>query len=182
MRGKSTVTAGVTRPSRTGSRYGALTSPTPRPVRDGQTVRDIVCGSVKAGHRGGGRPRKVFVQRLSEPLVVGKADVCQRLIEAGDRSMVHLVVRAVPAVHPHDRRFVAVLGRERHRPTQRLRPVGGEPLGVLGVKSVAECMADHSIGHHPGMPRAGQAQQAIGTARSLVHRLHDIRIALRGAG
>jgi hypothetical protein len=34
-------------------------------------------------------------------VVAGEADVYQRLIEAGDPSTVHLLVRAVAAVHSH---------------------------------------------------------------------------------
>jgi hypothetical protein len=52
--------------------------------------------------------------------------------------------------------------------TERLRPVGGEPLAVLGMEPVA----DHLVRHHPGMPCVGQAQQTVGTTRGLVSRLH----------
>src|SRR5674536_27801 len=70
----------------------------PRPVRDAQSGWHVICGSVIAGHRGGGRPREVVVRHLSEPIVAGEADVCQCLIEAADCSTVHLLVRAVTAV------------------------------------------------------------------------------------
>jgi hypothetical protein len=42
------------------------------------------------------------VQHLSEPIVAVEADVDQRLVEAGDRPTVHLLVRPVAAVEAHD--------------------------------------------------------------------------------
>jgi hypothetical protein len=43
---------------------------------------------------------------------------------------------------------------------------------VLGVEAVAKGVADHLVGHHPGMPRLGQAKQTLVTTDSLVHALH----------
>ena len=108
-----------------------------------QAVGHIVGGAVIARHRRRGGPREVVVQHLPERLVGGQPDVLQRLVEAGDRSPVHLVVRAVAAVHPHDRRLVAIAVGVAGGPTERLGPVRSEPLGVLRVKSVAERVADH---------------------------------------
>ena len=36
---------------------------------------------------------------------------------------------------------------------------------MLGVEAVAECMADHVIGHHPTMPGVGKAAQAVVATR-----------------
>ena len=48
---------------------------------------------------------------------------------------------------------------------------------MLRVKSVAERVADHVVGHHPGMPRFGQPEQAVVAASSQIHALHVPRIA-----
>ena len=48
---------------------------------------------------------------------------------------------------------------------------------MLGMEPVAESVADRLVGHHPGMPCTGQAQQTVGTARGLVHDLHVSRMA-----
>jgi quercetin dioxygenase-like cupin family protein len=148
----------------------------PRPVGDGQTVRHIIGGVVVSGHRGGGCPREVVVQHLSDLLVVSKADVGQRLIETGDRPMVHLLMRTIAAVDPHHRGLVAVSNRVGGRPPKCLGPVGGEPLGVLGVKAVAERVAHHLVRHDVGVPGVGQTKQAKVTTCGFVHRLHALRI------
>jgi len=49
----------------------------PGPLRDAESVRDIICGPVVSRHRGGGHPSEVVVQHLPEPVVAGEADVCQ---------------------------------------------------------------------------------------------------------
>ena len=146
--------------------------PSPRPARDAQAVRHIVRGAVIAGHRGGGRPGEVVVQRPSEPLVVGQANVCQRQVEASDRATVHLLVRAVATVHPHHRGLVTAGGRVGRRPPQRLRPVRSEPLGVLGVVAMAERVAHHLVRHHSLVPSSGKTQQPLSATGSLVDRLH----------
>ena len=51
----------------------------------------------------------------------GEADVRERLIETGDRSAVHLLVRPVAAVDPHDRGLVAV-GRPSTSSARRAPP------------------------------------------------------------
>jgi hypothetical protein len=71
-------------------------------------IRDVRCGPVVSGHRGHGRPGEVVVQHPSEPVVDGEADVDQCSIEAGDPSTVHLLVRTVAPMHPHNRGLVAV--------------------------------------------------------------------------
>ena len=58
------------------------------------------------------------------------------------------------------------------RSPERLGPVGGEPFVVLGVEAVAEGVAHHLVGHHPGMPRLGQQEQALVTADGVIHALH----------
>ena len=74
---------------------------------DSQAVRDVIGGVVVAGHGRGGRPGEVVVKHLAQAVVIGEADVHERLIEAGDRASVHLLVHAVAAVHADDRRLVA---------------------------------------------------------------------------
>ena len=60
--------------------------------------------AVVSRHRGHGRPGEVVVQHLLEPVVAGEADVDQCLIETGDRSTVHLLVRTVAAMQPAPQR------------------------------------------------------------------------------
>jgi hypothetical protein len=43
------------------ARTGSADESVPRPVRDAQTLRHVICGEVVAGHRGRGRPREVVV-------------------------------------------------------------------------------------------------------------------------
>jgi transcriptional regulator with XRE-family HTH domain len=74
--------------------------PLPRPVREGQAVRDNVTTVAVLRQVRPGRPREVVVQHLPERLG-GEAGVAERLVEADDRPVVHLLVRAVAAVHPH---------------------------------------------------------------------------------
>ena len=52
------------------------------------------------------------------------------------------------------------------------RPVGGEPLAVLGRKPSLKAWLTTSSGHHPGMPRLGRQEQALVTASGVVHALH----------
>jgi hypothetical protein len=57
-----------------------------------------------------------------------------------------------------------------------LGPVRSEALVVLRMESVAERVADYLLSHHPGVPRLGQAEQAVAAARGLTHtpaRLED---------
>src|ERR1022692_3124739 len=44
------------------------------------------------------------------------------------------------------------------------------------MESVAERVADYLVGHHPGVPRRGQAEQALAAACGLVHALHATRM------
>ena len=53
-----------------------------------------------------------------------------------------------------------------------LGPVSGETLDMLGVKPVAERMADHVVSHHPTMPGAGKTAQAVASTRRLEDSLH----------
>jgi hypothetical protein len=41
------------------------------------------------------------------------------------------------------------------------------------VEAVAEGVADYLVGHHPGMPRLGDTQEAVAAAGGLVDALHD---------
>jgi hypothetical protein len=117
----------------------------PGPLRDVQTVRHILCGVVVTRHCGRGGPREVIMQHASEPLVACKADIFQRLIETCNRPLVHLLVRPVAAVNPHDGGLITVPVGVRRWPTKCLRPVRGKALGVLRVESVAERMANHFV-------------------------------------
>src|SRR5262249_3442778 len=56
--------------------------------------------------------------------------------------------------------------------TKCLSPVSGESLDMLGVKTVAERMADHVVGHHPTMPNASKTAQAVASTRRLEDSLH----------
>src|SRR5262245_21910581 len=117
----------------------------PGPPRDVQTVRHILCRVVVTRHRGRGGPREIIMQRASEPFVAGNTDIFQRLIETGDCPLVHLLVRTVAAVNPHNRGLITVPIGVRRWPTKCLRPVRGKALGVLRVESAAERMANYLV-------------------------------------
>ena len=125
----------------------------PGPLWDVQTVRHVVCRVVVTRHRGRGRPREIIVQHAPEPLVGYQADIFQRLVEASDRPLVHLLVRSVATVSPHDRGLITVAIGIRRWPTECLAPVRGKTCGVFRVESVAERVADHFILQHPRVPR-----------------------------
>src|SRR6516225_2891110 len=117
----------------------------PGPLRNVQTVRHILCRVVVTRHRGRGRPREVIVQHASESLVVREPDIFQRLIETRDRTLVHLLVQPVAAVHPDDRGLITISVGVGRWPTECLPPVRGKALGVLRVVAVAERMANHLV-------------------------------------
>jgi len=50
--------------------------------------------------------------------------------------------------------------------------MSGESFHMLGVKAMAERMADHVVGHHPTMPGAGKTAQAVHSTRRLENSLH----------
>ena len=103
--------------------------------------------------------------------------VLQGLVETGDRPLVHLLVRAVAAVDLHDKRLGSVRIGVRGRATEGLGPVRGESLLVLRMEAVAERVADHLVGHRPGVPRLGQAKQTIIAPGGLIYALHVPRMA-----
>ena len=49
--------------------------PVPRPARNGQAVRNVVCRAVIPGHRGHRRPSEVVVQHLAKPVVARQGGV-----------------------------------------------------------------------------------------------------------
>ena len=99
------------------------------------------------------------MQHTSEPFVPGETDIFQCLIKTSDRTLVHLLVGPVAAVHANDRRLVAVSLRERRRTTERLGPVGRQSLGVLRMEAVAEGVAHHLVGQHPLVPGVREPEQ-----------------------
>ena len=109
------------------------------------TVLHIICRVVVSRHRSRGGPREVIVQHAPQALVAREADIFQRLIETSNCPLVHLLVRPVAAVNPHDRGIITVLVGVGRWPTERLRPVRGKALCVLRVITVAERMANHFV-------------------------------------
>jgi hypothetical protein len=85
------------------------------------------------------------VKHAPELFVAGETDIFERLIETGDRPLVHLLVRPVATVNPHDRGLITVLVRVRRWPTESLTPIRGKALSMLRVVSVAERMANHFV-------------------------------------
>src|SRR6202051_3642910 len=79
---------------------------------------------------------------------------------------------SVPAVHLDDGGFVTVGIGIRGRATERLSPVSGESLNMVGVEAVAERMGDHVVGHHPAVPGVGKTAQAGDATRRLEDSLH----------
>ena len=96
----------------------------------------------------------------------------ERLAAYWAEALVELAVRPVAGMHPQHVGLVVHRVGEGARPAERLGPVGGEALAVLGVETVAEGVADHVVCHHPGVPRPGKSQQALLAPGGLVHALH----------
>ena len=128
-------------------------------------------------HRRCRGPGEVVVQHLPDRVVLGESDVRHGLVEAGDRPPVHLLVRPISAVEPHDRCLVAVGVGVGRGATDRLGPVRGEPLGVIGAEPVTERVAHHLVSQHPVMPCTGQTVETLGAAGGLVDGLHAPRMA-----
>jgi hypothetical protein len=139
------LTGKVESPDITGPDCRLTDAPMPRPLRDVQTVRHIICRVVVTRHCGRGSPREIIVKHAPELLVAGEADIFERQIETVYRPLVHLLVRPVAAVNPHDRGLITVPARVRCWPTESLPPVRGKALSVLRVVSVAERMANHFV-------------------------------------
>lgn len=113
-------------------------------------------------------------------LPTAEAHVHHGRVETSDSATIHLQVRPIAAVGAHDGGLVSVGLRIPRRTTERFRPVGREPLGVLRMEPVAERVSDHLVGHDPRMPSVGQTQQSVGPSRGLVHRHHRRRMAVLG--
>jgi hypothetical protein len=106
-------------------------------------------------------------------LVVGReAGVLEGLVEAGDRSPVHVVVLAVAAVDPHDGGLVTVCARVGRRSAERLRPVGCEAPRVVGLEAVTEGVAHDLVREDASVPSLRQPQESRITTGRLVHADH----------
>ena len=125
-----------------------------------------------ARHRCRGGPRKIIVQHLSQFRVRGEPGIGQSQIEAHNRTTIHFIVLAIPAVHPDDCGFVTIRVGIRSRATECLTPISCEALDVLGVEAVAERMDHNSVGHHPMMPSRSKTAQAVVATRRLEDSLH----------
>ena len=116
------------------------------------------------------------MQRLPEGLVRREAAVLKGLIEAGNRSPIHLLMRSVAAMEPHDGGLVAKRARIERRSPKRLGPIRGQPSGVVGMEAVAEGVAHDFVGEDASVPRIGQTEEAILAARGFVHGTHPNRM------
>jgi hypothetical protein len=121
-----------------------------------RTVRHIICRVVVTRHCVRSSPREVIVKYAPEPLVAGEADIFDRLIETGNRPLVHLLVRPVAAVNPHDRGLVTVLVRVRRWPPERLPPVRGKALNAWLTTSSFSTRVCHALANlsNPSRPPA----------------------------
>ena len=95
---------------------------------------------------------------------IGELDVIHGAVEAFDRSMVHLLVKAVAAVHANHGGLVAVLFAVGQWTAPGLAPVRRESLCVLWVEAMTERVRDNFIFHDPFVPRTGETQDTRGTA------------------
>ena len=96
------------------------------------------------------------MEHLSQHSIIGKSGVNKSLVEAHNRTAIHLVVRPVAAVYLDDTGFVTKGIGVGGRATECLRPVCSEALDMLRVEAVAEGMADHVVGHYAMMPSLGK--------------------------
>src|SRR6185369_3198994 len=157
-------------------RIRVINESVPGPLRDVQAARHIIGRVMVTSHRGRGCPREVIVQRASEPFVAVESHILQGLVETGNCSLVHLFMQPVAAVDPHDGRLVTVLVRIHCWPTECLRPVRGQTLGMLRMESVAERMANYFVLQHTRVPGVSQLQYSVMTAYGFVNRLHNFSV------
>jgi len=126
-------------------------------VGDAKALGNIVSGMVVTSHGRCRGPSEVVVKHPPKRHVFDESDVSHGLIEAGNRSAVHLLVPSVAAVHAHDRRLVAKGGGVGGRAAECLGLICSKSLAVSGVETMAERVADYRVIHNPAMPRIGQA-------------------------
>src|SRR5262249_46598349 len=81
---------------------------------------------------------------------------------------------SIAAMYADDRCFIAILLGIGGGPSERLAPVGRQPLAMLRMKPMTERVAHHLVGHDPRMPRVGEAQQTLLAPNGLEHALHIV--------
>lgn len=86
--------------------------------------------------------------------------------------LIHFFVRPFAAVHLNDTGFVAVGLGICAGSAKCLGPIGGEPLGMVLLESVAEGMTHHFIGHDATVPSLGKAAQTNNSASGFEHATH----------
>jgi hypothetical protein len=101
------------------------------------------------------------MQHLPQHIVFVQSDIRQSLVKASNCAAIHFVVFSVSAVYPHDASLVTKGVGIRGRSTERLGPISSESLDMLGMKAVAECVADYIVGHHPTMPGVRKVLQSL---------------------
>jgi hypothetical protein len=114
------------------------------------------------------------VQHLSQINIVRQPHIGESLIEARNGTAVHFVVFPVSAVHLYDGRLVTIRIGIHSRTAERLSPVRGKPLDMIGSEAVAERMGDDLIGHHPAMPCLGKTPYSVVTSNCLENGLHKL--------
>jgi hypothetical protein len=92
--------------------------------------------------------------------------------------VIHFIVLPVPTVHLDDGGLVTMGIGVRGRATECLGPVSGEPLDVLGVETVAECVGDYVVGHYAAMPGVGETTQAVVATCRLEDSLHAFMMTI----
>ena len=100
-----------------------------------------------------------------------EANVAERLIETHDRAPVHLLMPAVAAVHPHHG-CSSPYAAENVRVLRAPRPSTRRAAAVIGMKAMAERVADHFVSHHAGVPRPSETKQAWLATGRLEHGQH----------
>ena len=100
------------------------------------------------------------MQHLVQHGVRVDAHVPHGSVEAGDRTLVHVVVRTVAAVDPDHRGLVPEPLAVEGWAAQRLGPIRREAFGVIGMEPMAERVRDDVVRHDAGMPGLGQIEQA----------------------
>ena len=145
---------------------------------DGATVHTLDSAYAKAYTAASLAPvrKDGSTKSLSERIVSGQVRVLQRLIEAGDRPPVHVLVLTVPAVDPHDGALVTERGRVGRRSAERLGPVGGQATGVVGLEAVVERVTHDRVRQHPLVPGGREAQQPGVAPGRVVQAAHDGRM------
>ena len=106
----------------------------------------------------GGRPGEPSYELKPEARLGRDADVIERGHERGDGTTVHLLMRSITAVEPHDVRIVTERAGVCGGSAKLFGPVCGEPLGMFRMDPALEGVSEDRVDQAASMPRLSKCQ------------------------